>query len=194
MKYYLIRHGQSQFNAGNTDEYDSNLSEKGFVQIVEAALTLKELFGKDLEQVLVEATAFQGFTSPLKRCLDTAMPLHKRWGINFIVDTLLSETPQETKVQRYKLIPNRSKDYPEYTWPEFESFDPDRTQEEYLKGLGAFAKKLPEKAVIVSHMTTIHDLVAIIVGAPFKFYRSKEVGNASITCIENGRVTFMGRR
>lgn len=194
MKHYLIRHGQSQFNAGETDGYDSNLTEKGSVQIIEAALSMKDLLGRDLDEVLAEAAKYQGFVSPLIRCLLTAMPLHKRWGINFIVDPLISETPDECKNSRYKPIPNRKKDFPEYQWPDFETWNPDRTTPEYLKELEQFVSKLPKQSVIVSHMTTIKDLAAIMVKVPYKSFHKQEVGNASITLIEDGQMTFMGIR
>lgn len=177
----LMRHGQSQFNMGETMDYDSDLTERGSYQIQDAAFFVKE--------VLKEPKEYAGFVSPYQRTLKTALPLATRWGVSFKVDSRIGEAAGDSVGQKITPVPDRLLTYPLFNWNGFKDRSA-RTQAEYEKDLKAFASALPDKAIIVTHRSPIEDLVTLLCGKRSAY----EVSPASLTLIENGELIFMGQR
>ncbi len=190
MRCILVRHGQSLFNAGETMEFDSDVTERGKYQIQEAALHVKEYMGmKD------RFHTFKGFVSPYMRALRTAVPINERWGVPFLVDLRVGEWPEPVKTQKYTRLPYRYKEFVNFNWDDYpiNGLDAEhRNDEIYWNDLKQFVKKMPEDSIVVSHMTTIQDLVGLITDT--KDPRKKPVPNCSVTFIEDGELLFMGSR
>lgn len=81
---YFIRHGQSQYNVGLTDKFNSEITEKGQEQAVAVSFKLAKLLNSCV-----------GFVSPYKRCLQTALYVHQYTGVKFTVNPLIGESPEE---------------------------------------------------------------------------------------------------
>lgn len=190
MTCILLRHGQSKANVGETEYFDSDITERGKYQIEEAALHVKDIMGLTWPDLSHE---FVGFVSPYLRALRTAFVLHRRWDIPFIVDYRIGETPVGQVLEDSHLA-SRYKEYPSYQWerfPENGVEQKDCTLDGYYNHLKEFAKELPEDSIIVSHMTTIKVLTEILIGSHLT---DRDISNASITLIEDGRLMFMGKR
>ena len=81
MQIYLVRHGQSQNNAGGASAHNVPLTDLGHEQVRRAAETLAD-------QEKFEAL----YCSPLKRALQSAATLHARLGLAPYVHPAFSET------------------------------------------------------------------------------------------------------
>jgi len=190
----LLRHGQSLFNAGYSSEFDSDLSERGYYQIQDGALHVKELMNLDwigeIDQI------YTMFVSPFLRTLKTALPIHRLFNVKTFVDTRIGETPEDVNFFKGKVLPSRYIDFPTYNWKlsDFPIEMDKITMEQYHANLEDFAKRLPDYSIVVSHMTTIKDLTALLVGAKKTDFATKEVGNCSVTMVEDGELVFMGKR
>ena len=101
----MVRHGESEANAGTSKDPDSPLTERGLAQARELAARLA---AEDL-------AGFSGFTSPYRRAVQTAEALALSLGITFEVDESLREWgpaavvggrsyPDETPVQLVKRL------------------------------------------------------------------------------------------
>ncbi len=190
MRCILVRHGQSLFNAGETMEYDSDVTERGHHQIQEEALHAKEYMGmKD------RFHTFKGFVSPYLRTLRTAVPIHDRWGVPFLVDLRVGEFPETVKTLRYQRLPYRYKEFLNFNWDDYpiNGFEPEfRNDEIYWNDLKQFVKEIPEDSIVVSHMTTIQDLAGLLTGV--EGTRKMPVPNCSVTYVEDGELMFIGQR
>jgi broad specificity phosphatase PhoE len=194
MKYILVRHAQSMFNAGLTDEFDSDLTERGKIQCQEAAMHVKEVMNLTWPD---HDHDFAGFVSPYQRTLKTAIGMANRWNIKFTVDHRIGETPTEAFRKFFSVVPNRSADFPDYDWNKFPEEGVDiskRMMEHYWADLAEFVADLPEKAVIVSHMTAIQDLAALLTKKDRHAFHGKDVSNVSMTVIEDGHLLLLGKR
>ncbi len=80
MQLYLMRHGQSQNNAGNASAHNVPLTSLGLEQVRRAA------------DALADQRFDAIYCSPLKRALQTAAILHSRLGIAPYVHPSFSET------------------------------------------------------------------------------------------------------
>jgi broad specificity phosphatase PhoE len=195
-RYLLVRHGQSQFNAGETFDYDSDITERGYYQIQEASFHVKEVLKTiTYNNAYSEAIISKGFVSPYQRTLKTALPISVRLGIEFKVDFRIGESPNDSCNQVVKPIPNRKSDFSMYKWPDFESKDVSkRTDIEYLDSLKEFVAELPPTAIIVSHLSPIKDLISLLCGMSRFELNLKEVPPASLTLIVNGELVFLGKK
>lgn len=193
-RYILVRHGQSMYNAGLTDNFDSDTTERGDYQIQEAALHVRDVMDISWECMLHD---FVGFVSPYQRCLKTAFPIHDRWGVKMTVEPRIGETPADQKKLRIVPIESRFHDFPTYEWGGFprKGLDvTDRTIEDYWKDLYSFCNGLPEEAIIVSHLTTIKDLTSILSDKSTADLKEFTVSNCSVTLVEEGKLVYIGKR
>ena len=92
----LIRHGQSKFNLGETYDMDSDITERGSYQVLEAPLALQEL----LDTVLMGITIDTCFCSPYVRALKTAFPIHSRFKMKTFIEPRIGEVPEERKKEQ----------------------------------------------------------------------------------------------
>ncbi len=186
----LIRHGQSQFNLGETFNMDSDITERGSYQVQEVALALKEL----LDTMLVGTTFDVCFVSPYVRALKTALPIYSRLKIKTIIEPRIGEVPEERKKEQKTIIPFRQSDFPAYEWGEYPKDGLDvstRSISDYYAELKIFIKQLPKNAVIISHCTTIKDLAGLMTSQSL---RNIDIPNCSMTLIEDNELIFMGKR
>lgn len=180
-KYLLIRHVQSLFNAGNTTQFDSDITEQGKYQVQEVALHVKEFIAKG---------HFKGFVSPYLRALKTALLIHNRWAVPMTVDFRIGEVPEEVKSWRKSHLPNREIEFPTYEWrnfPEKGITAHSRTLDEYWENLQDFVAEISENAIIISHTNTIQDLIGLLTG--IQNPRNKPIPNGSVSYIERGKDT-----
>lgn len=184
-KYFFIRHGQSEYNAGLSVMQDSSLTDKGVLQAQRVALFIKEFLDKD----------FKGFVSPFVRCLQTALPILKSTDVRFHVDSNLGEAPcyMELIQPGIKSITNRSNSYLDFDWSKIAegSIVYDETEEAYNQRLIGFVKSLPEKSIIVSHMCPIQDMLRYL--CPHDTTADMKINNASISLVEDGRPIYINQ-
>lgn len=183
MKFYLVRHGESQFNAGITDAFDSGITDKGHTQAIRAAMTLREEVTGD----------YIGYTSPYLRCLQTAMHIAQCAGIKFIVTPLLGETPEEIHRNVPTVVHNNAKWFDHnFDWS---SFPPTynygvETDEQYQQRMYQFIKILDKNCVVVSHRAPITFLLRhLCYGGKNK---ELNITNGSISLVENDLPVYMG--
>jgi broad specificity phosphatase PhoE len=194
----LIRHAQSDYNLGASEALDSDITERGYYQVEEMTLHLKELLEGEFESEPV----FSGFVSPYLRCLKTAQVLKRRFDsfgrkIDFVVDDRIGETPTDHKVLNFEIMANKHDKFPEYDWQRYPAegismFD--RSMDDYWTGLQSFCRDLSENALIISHLVTIKDIVGILTGKERFNTREMSISNCSITWVEDNRLIYMGKR
>lgn len=177
-KIYFVRHGQSQFNAGITTQFNSELTSKGLKQAKEVAKKLKEAVG------------FTGYVSPYLRCLQTAMIIQRETGIKFTVVYELGESPEEIHKGFSCTVYSQKHLFPEFTWDNRYSYVYRENKETYNNRIDVFLKKLTGNLVVVSHMTPITHMINKICfngkDSPMK------IGNCSVSLIENNKPIFIG--
>jgi broad specificity phosphatase PhoE len=185
-RIFIIRHGQSEYNAGLTTAFNSELTAKGIVQAQRAGLTLKEEMG-DFE--------YEGIFSPYIRCVQTAASIHKYTGINFKVDAKIGERPEKVhRDEYYCYVPAYKGLFGQFDWGEFKSHDYGRESEEaYNKRIDEFLSSLnkDKNYVIVSHMTPSKDMVLKL--CP-DIDRDFAITNCSLTLIENRLPVYIGKQ
>lgn len=177
MKIYFIRHGQSDFNAGNTTIFNSELTPKGIEQAYRVAL------GLDINE------NYKAYTSPYTRCLQTAMSIQNRFGITFTADLRLGESPEKLHYSTCYVY-KANFVYPTIDWSNY----PDvhyykETQEEYKARLKSFIVELRDDCVLVSHMRPIVDMIEMFTGQVIDPLLIK---NGSISLLENGQIKYLG--
>ena len=173
----FIRHGQSRFNAGLTDDFNTSLTPLGLEQANRVAMVLRKE---------IDAT-FIGYVSPYARCLQTALQI----GLKFTVTSLVGETPEEIHRHLPALIHNDSAKFPDFDWsgfPEFCDYT-EETEAKYKERLTAFLEITKDKnVVVVSHRTPIADMLRVICGT----HKPYAIGNGSISLAENGKLIYVG--
>ena len=189
MKTYFVRHGQSEYNVGLTDKFNSNVTPKGIEQATRAAMTLRD--------EITDPETYQGYTSPYVRCLQTARILQQRTGIKFKVVQEIGETPEEVHRNVSALVYRLEDLYPEFDWRHFPKASYDygnESDQAYLDRLNAFLKTLAgetRNTLVCSHMTpTIHMIRAICFNSGDE---PLTINNCSITLIEDKKPIYIGK-
>lgn len=144
----IIRHGQSMFNAGLIDNYDSSLTNLGNQQIQDLCTKLLNI---NLEN-------YSFYVSPFLRCLETAKIINYSLPFaKFIVNSDISEYSLDWLVD-FVNVPNRKKDFPEFIWtnqPESYTFLKE-TNDDYIKRINSI--NLLPNSLLVSHGMTSYML------------------------------------
>lgn len=180
-KLVLVRHGQSEFNAGLTRQFNSGVTPKGIIQANNAGMILRDLVDK----------SYIGYVSPYHRCLQTALTIIGYTDVTFKVCHLVGEKPEKIHLQS-SFVSNSVLSYPDFDWTGCAGYDySNESDERYQTRLSDFVKMLePDKNyLVISHMTPIADLIRKITG------ETKEITipNCSISLIEDGKPVFIGR-
>jgi broad specificity phosphatase PhoE len=180
-RHYFWRHGQSKFNAGETLDFNSAMTSKGHTQAQAASAYLQLLLNKD----------FVVFVSPYLRCLETAYYLEKfKIRCKFVVDPRAGENIEEIVGQDNRRVPNLKTKY-NYEWPDVTEFNfNEMTEETYREGIKKFIEEIPDKAVVISHMTTINLMIEELTGD--KEVRKKKISNSSLSLVVDGKVQYVG--
>jgi broad specificity phosphatase PhoE len=190
VKYYIVRHGQSEFNAGLTDRFNSEVTIKGLDQASKA--------GEYLAKEITNPQDYVGYVSPYTRCLQTALAIHYRTGIDFVPMGELGESPEDIhgrdKSQNLSVW-NMSGHFPTFDWTEFGfQYDYHENRETYLSRLDRMIETMNatgKNLIVVSHATPIADLIRKIC-----FDGRNEpmtIANCSITLIEDGKPVYIGK-
>lgn len=190
MKWYFLRHGQSEFNAGITTGFNSEMTPKGMEQAKRAALILKDALGEDVK-------AYDGWVSPYIRCLQTAVTVQALTGLGFMVAKELGESPEPIHRRRHPYIFRADGLFPTIDWGDLPRYprqiNYDEDAAEYNNRIRSFVELLKHRgrdAVIVSHMTPIIDMLRLIC-----FEGRDEpltIMNCSVSLVEDGKPIYIG--
>ncbi len=168
---YLIRHGQAE-----TGHWDSAISSIGIIQAEKTAEYLCQL----------QLNEFQGYVSPYWRCLQTADIISKKTGIRFRVLTEIRE-----KGEQIEFIPARKSDFPNFYWPEDNSWNfqmEERTS--FLQRIQRAVQILLAKCIVVSHCDFILNMTQMSVSNPPTNWPI--ITGGSITCIKQKKLICLG--
>jgi len=181
----LIRHAESLYNKELTENLDSELTELGSKQAVGVANYLQESG---------DAEGFVGLVSPYRRCLQTALPIHKATGINFKVMPELCEYGATwSKVQYHIFVPERRNEYPMFDWSLYRhgQLFTAETYSQFLDRVRKVLKSdLPEKMLVVSHGAVVYTLVDLLCGGNVIEEGYRQVTNASVSKIVGGKPIY----
>jgi broad specificity phosphatase PhoE len=182
-KLYLIRHAHPAASWG--EDLDPGLDAVGQLQAEAAALTLAQT----LERMPI-------YTSPLRRCRETALPLERLWQRRAEVFQPVAELPSpplDLRVRQQWL-----QQAMRGTWRELSDFAPAGSPD-YLawrQDLLDSLARLPQDSIVFSHFIAIN--VAIGAAHSREDVVCFRPDYASITCVEaaNGslRVVELGRQ
>lgn len=174
-KMYLVRH--SKPSRGYDEDPDPDLSQDGIECALKTARYLKK---KDLSY-------FQGFTSPLKRCLITAEIISRETGISFEVDPIFAELTDNYPLD----VVSHAQDFPQFRWPTGNWFRIEKEKPmEFADRLGRAIRELPAESVVVSHCSVIAHMAQVAAGT--KCCPIALIPPASITFIDNQDLVHLG--
>lgn len=181
MKFYLVRHGQSEgnlkrFYCGHTDV---ELTETGIIQAKNMA--------KYFENIEIEKI----YSSPLKRAYNTAMEISKVKNIDITVNNLLME-------RNFGIFEGMSWEEIEYTYPDEAkkfleqdakyNFLNGESWDELLKRVSKVLDNITDKSVLVTHGLFIRSLLIYLNIIDFKSIWEVPIHNCSVVCIENNKL------
>ena len=131
----------------NQDDPDTGISKTGAKQIENLASFLLDTEIKD----------FIALTSPLLRCLQTAQILYQIAHIQFSVSPRVMEIPTESFC-----LKNHKDEFPEFNWPTSHNWNlTPETPESFLDRTRQTLHDLPHKAIIVTHLGTIFNMIRL---------------------------------
>jgi len=182
MRLYLIRHGETIWNEKGLWQgiADVPLNEKGKDQAKKLAERLKR----------VDAI----YSSPLKRCLETAREIAERFKKEVIVEEDLREC--EISLWNGLTVEEAMREYPEEfkrwsTDPNFgtkglESMKSvqDRMVKVMMKIVSQERLNGSEDVVIVSHSLSLRSFICWVLGLPLRLHRNFKLDNASLSIVE----------
>jgi broad specificity phosphatase PhoE len=161
----LVRHGRAA--AGFSDDADPGLDEIGRSQAVAMAATIAPLGPMPI------------VCSPLRRTLETAVPLREAWGptAGFDVDGRVAEIPSPTDdlTERGAWLADAMAG----TWADLGA-----ALQAWRDALVEAVLALPVDTVVVSHFIAINAIVGRAIGDDRVMHSS--FGNCSITMIDTG--------
>ncbi|WP_284644762.1 histidine phosphatase family protein [Paenibacillus silviterrae] len=185
-RFYLIRHGETEWNAGQqrySGRTDIELSEHGRQQAIQAAELLKE------------ARYNRVIASTLTRAKQTAEPIAAIHGLKMQTDERLVEADFGQWEGLYAHVIH--KEYADQ-WQAWVADPSDvraggtgETRAEIADRMTRFLQEAAveyaeERIVVVSHSTAIRLTVASILGMPLHHFRRLNLNNTGITIIDAG--------
>lgn len=190
MTTYIIRHGRSKNNTGETASLDSSLTPDGVSQC--------RMTGKFLSDT-EDLSDFTIYTSPLLRCLMTTEQIilgakGKFDSLKVVVQPLIHESLQPNSPD--VTVPLRKKDFPNYDWSlmkEELTFGPDDGRKLIHRCASAIIP-FNSSDVFVSHGATC---IALALCSSQKNPSMRDwdysISNASITKVVNNKILWWGR-
>ena len=161
----LVRHGRA--SGGWDSDPDPGLDDVGVVQAEAVADVLSPLRLGSLPHLV---------TSPLRRCRETAAPLATRWGIEAVVEPLVTELPSPDGVPFGRRVPWLQEAIAG-TWTALGARYLD-----YRDAFVAYVAGLVEDTVIVSHFIAINTVIGRCTGDDRVMIN--RLDNTSITIVE----------
>lgn len=178
---FLIRHAESLYNTGDTEDLDSGLSRRGLEQVGKIGDFLKD--------------TGPGFTSPYLRCLMTSRAVWEKTGIPFAVDADLAELTDHYNAS--VRVSCRRGIYPEMGWDGYcpTTFGGE-SQAEFLSRLRSFWAKVPDRSVVVTHGSVVQTLVLLAAGAAVDRVPvwDNSVENGSVTWVTRGEIVWLSKK
>lgn len=178
----FVRHGESEYNAGMTKEYDSRLTSLGQEQTRATGKYLKTY------------SKLTGFVSPYLRALQTAEIIGKETDTKFSVSEGCREWPLEVP-NDHRQVSCKDKDFLDFTWSQTKFDWTAVPHNVYMSTLQEFVNSLPDNALVVSHQTTIEQMIFLC--ADLKKMPSRRdyyIHNASVSIIEDGCPVTLGQK
>jgi len=168
-RLYMIRHGKPSSTWGQNPDPDPGLDEAGHAQARAAAQTLIAL------PDAVRPTRV--FSSPLRRCRETAQPYADLIGVMLEIDERFGEIPTPAALSQEERGPWLRAAF-QGRWPDIKG---DLDYDAWRKSVGA---ALAERAgcAVFSHFVAINAAVSFALGRPE--VRVIQPDNASITVFE----------
>ena len=216
MELLIVRHAQSNFNVGNTQELDSSITEAGQLQAYATGIWLKS--GDEKYHPTRDVSEWKGICSPYQRTMQTASILSEVSGLNFQV----CPGPREYFVQSFKhkdladghfVLPRRP-EFPKITYPaewntEKRRF-PVESLRNFLERISLFLASLKarphEKFIVVSHGAPCRAMKDLAIGytidelvVQYEKYEDElacrvpdetHVSNCSVTYVKDGQLVF----
>ncbi|MGD9703977.1 MAG: histidine phosphatase family protein [Acidimicrobiia bacterium] len=170
-RIFLVRHGRA--SAGWDDDPDPGLDDVGRHQAARVAAALAPLGPLDI------------WTSPLRRCRETAEPLVAIWGTTPIVETALAEIPSPDGVPMGARVP-WLRAAMAGTWSELG----DRYTS-FRDGTAARLRTAERDTVVFSHFVAINAVMGIAQGDDRLVIRSLDNCSVSIVEIVDGRLELV---
>lgn len=195
MQLLLIRHGECQHNAKETDNLDSGLTKLGRKQSIELVAFLKRKWGDEMKE-------WKGFVSPFLRCLQTAQILWEHAEINFDVDWRLREWAHGSSgyhANTHVEVPNRKIKFPEFFHVDAPpSWNVPGENETHLLArmieFTNFVKKSNyEKIIVISHAMPIYTMIYILKDVPMVPKWDRKITNTSVTWYEHDRIRYFAK-
>lgn len=177
----FVRHGQ----AADPDEPDSELSEEGKVQIQQVCSYLLKTF---------EIKSFVGLTSPLLRCLQSALIIHELLDLDFEVQPGVMEIPIFLEEdQQYRLQNHRSK-FPQFRWSTSEDWIlTTETQRNFLNRTKQALQEFPSRCIVITHYGFICNVARFaLCDQKANVVATGAVPPASVTFIDKQEVKCLG--
>jgi broad specificity phosphatase PhoE len=170
-RLYLVRHGRA--SAGWDDDPDPGLDDVGRRQSTRAAAQL------------AATGPFDIWTSPLRRCRETASPLAASWGVTPVVQTAVGEIPSPEGIEMGARVP-WLRDAMAGTWSELGERYTAFRDGAVARVLGAISD-----TVVFSHFVAIN----AIIGAALEDDRLviRRLDNCSVTVVDvvDGRLVLV---
>jgi broad specificity phosphatase PhoE len=161
-RLYLVRHGRA--TAGWDDHADPGLDDLGRHQAARVAGRLSELGPLAI------------WTSPLRRCRETAVPLAEAWGVEPLVEPAVAEIPSPEGVamgERVEWLRTAMTG----TWRELGA-----RYTAFRDGAAARVLAAEHDTVIVSHFVAINAIIGAALGDDRLVIRSLD--NCSVTIVD----------
>ena len=184
----MVRHAESEYNAGLTRNLDSKLTFKGYQQSEQVAFFIQQH---------IPSRNFVGFVSPLLRCLQTARFIRQKTGIQFTVTPRIAEYTDHYPEEGID-VPARIDLYPEFDWHLIDEpvihFPREDTQS-FIKRLETHLDDAPAQEIIVTHGSPVVTLCEIALGIhPTNVPTwDHSIPNASVSYIKDGTIVWMAR-
>jgi broad specificity phosphatase PhoE len=197
MHVVIVRHGESHYNLGTTQNLDSQLTETGMKQ---SCITIDWLLKN------IDLFDYKAMTSPYLRCLQTSSVLAEMSDIPVVVNDNLRELHLSLKkadiIGGGLNIPNRAVSFPNLLWNEWKvdfKFFSNEKVPQFVDRMASFVGTLSGNIIMVTHAVahrTISDLLTGKSPEELKerwkdskiFLEDTAIHNCGITMVVNGEL------
>jgi len=179
-RLYIIRHGKPSSTWGQHPDPDPGLDQAGQAQAKAAAEALMAL--PEAERPL------RVFSSPLRRCRETAQPYADALGVTLEIDARFGEIPSPAALAEDERGP-WLRDAFQKRWPQIEG---DIDYDAWRKTVGAALAEVPGAAVF-SHFVAINAAMSCITGDDKVLSFRPDHASITVLDVSDGRLTLVER-